>query len=603
MKAQNQFKQKAQNNFEHSNKQPRTNLLGSNLNSLTNALIMMIDDESTTMEVMQSFLEDAGYQNFVLIEDSTQAMAAIEEHKPDLLLLDLIMPNINGFEILAEIRNHPTLSHLPVIILTSSTDAQTKIQALEDGASDFLAKPVDPSELTLRVRNTIAAKAYQDQLAYYDSLTHLPNKSLFLDRLNWSILQADRHNKKLVLLHVFFKNFKQIYDAFGHETGDDVIKQIANRINNCVRDYDLMIHQRDEGDNYTSLFRLGGEEFSILCLEINHPAYAATIATRILEQMKAPFNANGTAINTMPSIGIATYPDDANDMDAFIRASINASYNVNEKNNWNFQFYSENMNTQSYQRLQLETELRQAIANDEFCLYFQPKLDTQSGRIKGAEALIRWEKPDGKIIGPDNFIPLAEETNLIIPIGEWVIRETCKQLAHFQANNVKINLSANISAQQFKSDNLVELFSSLQKEYQIDMRNLTLEITESSLMDNPEKMATTLKQLIDHGLKISLDDFGTGYSSLSYLRAFPLHELKIDRSFVQNMQHNKDDLELVSAIVELARTFNLHVVAEGVEEKDHLNILKKLKCDQYQGYYFSKPVPYQDFIKLLSEYS
>lgn len=580
----------------------KNNLLSTGLSTLSNALIMMVDDESITMEIMQSYLEDAGYQNFVLLEDPTQAIQSIEHHRPDLLLLDLVMPNINGFEILELVRNHEQFSHLPVIILTSSTEAETKIKALEGGASDFLAKPVDPSELKLRVRNTIAAKAYQDQLAYYDGLTHLPNKTLFKDKLRWSIQQAERHGKKLVLLHIFFSQFKQIYDAFGQETGDNLIKQIAERINEGIRDYDLLLHDRSNKENITSLFRLGSEEFSILCIEISHPGYAATIASRIIDLMKKPFDADGKPVSILPNIGIATFPDDADEMEPLISASVSACYSVGGNQSGQFQFYSEDMNKESAERLQLETELRHAINVNEFCLFFQPKVDPYSSKIQGAEVLVRWQKPDGNIIGPNTFIPLAEETNLIVPIGEWVLREACKHLSNWQQNGIYTNLSVNVSAQQFKLSNLMDVMRSIKHSYQVDLSYLTLELTESSLMDDPKSMVQALNELIGLGIKISLDDFGTGFSSLSYLRSFPLHELKIDRSFVMDIESNKDNFQLVTAIVKLARTFNLNVVAEGIENENQLKIIQNLQCEQCQGYYFSKPVPYDIFNRMLQQH-
>ena len=287
------------------------NELRSDSDTFSQATIMMVDDEATTMEVMQAFLEEAGYQRFVLMEDSSHAMGKIEELRPDILLLDLMMPKVPGFEILQQVRGHSLLGHLPVIILTSSSDAETKLKALDYGATDFLAKPVDPSELILRVRNTLAAKAYQNQLAYYDSLTKLPNRSLFLDRLDWFLQRAERNNENLVMFHITLDQFKRVYNTLGPQVGDQVIMQIAGRISSCIRSSDMFGRGADDIRELDSLFHVGGDEFSLLCPTMANSQHAIKLASRILKVMENPFDANGTEVHIWPSIGIATYPEDA----------------------------------------------------------------------------------------------------------------------------------------------------------------------------------------------------------------------------------------------------------------------------------------------------
>uniref|UniRef100_UPI003568A57F diguanylate cyclase domain-containing protein n=1 Tax=Litorivivens sp. TaxID=2020868 RepID=UPI003568A57F len=283
---------------------PNTNTLPNELKSgsdtFSQAIIMMVDDEATTMEVMQAFLEEAGYQRFLLLEDSSLAMAKIEELRPDILLLDLMMPNVPGFEILQQVRAHSLLGHLPVIILTSSSDAETKLKALDYGATDFLAKPVNSSELILRVRNTLAAKAYQNQLAYYDSLTNLPNRSLFLDRLNWFLQRAARNNENLVLLHITLDQFKRVYNTLGPQVGDQVIMEIAERISSCIRSSDMFGRGTDANRELDSLFHVGGDEFSLLCPTMANSEYAIKLASRILKSMENPFNADGTDVHIWP---------------------------------------------------------------------------------------------------------------------------------------------------------------------------------------------------------------------------------------------------------------------------------------------------------------
>ena len=567
------------------------------MTSLTQATIMMIDDESTTMEVMQAFLEEAGYQRFVLLDDSSHALEKIEAVQPDIVLLDLMMPNVSGFEILQWVRRHSHLAHTPILILTSSTDAETKLKALDQGATDFLAKPVDSSELILRVRNTLAAKAYQNQLAYYDELTKLPNRSLFLDRLAWFLQQAESHHTNLVMLHITLPQFKRIHQTLGPIAGDQVIRQIADRIQACVRSTDVVGRGISDEPEATCLFRVGNDEFSVICPSVLHPENAIKIASRIMSIMQLPFHSGDTEVSLSPCIGLASYPADAVDMETLVQCAVGASAQAQIQGG--YQFYSSAMNTTSYQRLQLEAELRHAIAQEKLVLYYQPKVDIQSGHIVGLEALVRWPQTDGTVMLPDNFISLAEESGLILPLGDWAIKEGCAQLARWQAQGIEIHLSVNLSPSQFHSPNLVQIVRNYLQDYQVDAKYLTLELTESLVMDHAERAVDTLRQLVDLGLKFSMDDFGTGYSSLSYLKRLPLDELKIDRSFITDLPNKSEDQALVSAMIYLAHEFKLKVVAEGVETQAQLDLLAKMGCDEYQGYLFSQPVNAVDVTPML----
>ena len=567
------------------------------MTSLTQATIMMIDDESTTMEVMQAFLEEAGYQRFVLLDDSSHALEKIEAVQPDIVLLDLMMPNVSGFEILQWVRRHSHLAHTPILILTSSTDAETKLKALDQGATDFLAKPVDSSELILRVRNTLAAKAYQNQLAYYDELTKLPNRSLFLDRLAWFLQQAESHHTNLVMLHITLPQFKRIHQTLGPIAGDQVIRQIADRIQACVRSTDVVGRGISDEPEATCLFRVGNDEFSVICPSVLHPENAIKIASRIMSIMQLPFHSGDTEVSLSPCIGLASYPADAVDIETLVQCAVGASAQAQIQGG--YQFYSSAMNTKSYQRLQLEAELRHAIAQEKLVLYYQPKVDIQSGHIVGLEALVRWPQTDGTVMLPDDFISLAEESGLILPLGDWAIKEGCAQLARWQAQGIEIHLSVNLSPSQFHSPNLVQIVRNYLQDYQVDAKYLTLELTESLVMDHAERAVDTLRQLVDLGLKFSMDDFGTGYSSLSYLKRLPLDELKIDRSFITDLPNKSEDQALVSAMIYLAHEFKLKVVAEGVETQAQLDLLAKMGCDEYQGYLFSQPVNAVDVTPML----
>ena len=346
-----------------------------------------------------------GISAFVLLEDSSQALEKLEELRPDILLLDLVMPKVTGFEILQQVRAHSLLAHLPIIILTSSSDAETKLKALDQGATDFLAKPVDPSELTLRVRNTLAAKAYQNQIAYYDTLTKLPNRSLFLDRLTWFLQRAARQNENLVMLHITLDQFKRVYSTLGPQVGDQVIMQISERIGSCIRSSDAFGLGKDSFREVDNLFRVGGDEFSLLCPAMNQTEHAIKLASRILKVMELPFDANGTEVHIWPCIGIASYPGDAMEVSTLIQCAVGASAQANAGGKGGFYFYSSDLNAQSVERLQMEAALRHAIESEQLLLHYQPQVNVKKwsntgGRSAGSLAEIGWELCVSRSIHP-----------------------------------------------------------------------------------------------------------------------------------------------------------------------------------------------------------
>ena len=567
---------------------------------LLNATIFMVDDEPTTMEVVQAFLEEAGYRNFVLIEKSSEAMASLEKQRPDLLLLDLVMPQVSGFDILKAIRVHPKLKHLPVIILTSSSDYQDKLAALDLGATDFLAKPVDPSELRLRVRNTLAAKAYMDQLAFYNSLTKLPNRHLFMEQLEWGLNAARRNGENLALLNIELDQFNRISDTLGLLTGDDVLQQLALRIQEVVRTIDTLGHLEIEGNISGNLFHFDSGIFSLLLHRIRNERNSALVAQRILEAIRAPLFVENTEIYMTASIGITTYPTEDGDSISMLQLASSAKDYAKNNGGNTFQFSSRQINTQYQQRLSLESRLRRALDRNEFVLYYQPKLDVQTNAITGVEVLLRWYIKDYGLIPPNKFIPIAEETGLMIPIGEWVMSHACKQLSEWQqAGKVPIGMAVNLSALQFQNPEMHAIFKRIIVNSAIDPQLMTLELTESMLLENIEKKIETMKRLKDFGLKLSIDDFGTGYSSLNYLRRLPLDELKIDRTFFVNLFEDTKGRALISSLISLAHNLNLRTVAEGVETEQQLRFLQKERCDQYQGFLFKPPLESAEIFELL----
>ena len=569
---------------------------------LTNATIMMVDDEQINMDVVQAYLEEDGYSKFVLENNPERAMDTLKKARPDTLFLDLVMPGKSGFEILAEIRRHPDFKYLPVIILTSATDSENKLKALELGATDFLAKPLDPSELRLRLRNTLGAKAYIDQLAFYDPLTNLPNKRLFQDHIDQAFRKAERHRQPIALLSIAVDNFDSIHAAVGQAAGDEIMKQIAFRIESIVRQADTLTFTREAAGAARNFYHTDGNVFSLLLDQINQAQDAATVARRIMAVFEEPIRQDDAEIYITLSIGIATYPSEGSNSATLIRLAATARDYVKNNGGNNFQFSSKTINGLYEKRMCLESLLRKALEKDEFDLHYQPKVDLQSGLIQGVEALLRWNSGHAGMIPPVEFIPLAEETGLIVPIGKMVLEKACRQLSEWRRQiALPLSMNANLSAVQLNDSELISTLNTIILQHSVPARALTLELTESLLMNNIEEKIDLMRRIRDLGVRISIDDFGTGYSSLSYLSRLPVNELKIDRSFIVNTPHLAYDSSIVEAIIFLARRLGLKTVAEGVENPSQVDFLKRVNCDEYQGFLFSRPLPaknlYDIFLK------
>ncbi len=556
------------------------------LEALKAATVMMVDDEPTTIDVLEAFLEGEGYSQFVTTSDSRQALELVETERPDILLLDLMMPHVDGLEILSSIRNHAEHAHLPVIILTSSTDASLKLEALELGATDFLAKPVDPSELALRMRNTLAAKAHRDRLAYFDSLTDLPNRRSFMERLERILPRVIDESTQCVVLHLVLDRFKQINETLGHGTGDALLRVVADRMQQCLRTGDF-------------LARTGSGEFSLLLPGGSTKANASRIAQRLVSSLTDPISIEGQDLFVTPNVGIALFPHDAEDGETLLaNAGIAMSHAKSAGTNHHC-FYSKALNADSSERMSLANQLPKAIERDELFFVYQPTLDVQTGQIVGVEALMRWRHPERGLIFPARFIPIAEEAALIEPLGEWALRAACQQNKAWQdAGFDPIRVFVNVSAAQFRTGKLQRAIRGALEHSGLDPKYLALELTESLIMDNPEDASETLYGIKQMGLEVVVDDFGTGYSSLSYLKRFPLDGLKIDRSFIKGVPHDDDDAAIVTATIGIAHALGLMVVAEGVEKEEQLAFLEERGCDVYQGYLVSPPVEAADLAGL-----
>ena len=572
------------------------------LQTLKDAMVMIVDDEPFMMDVVQAFLEEAGYTRFLTTDDSTQALDMLQKQRPDVLLLDLIMPGKSGFELLSEIRANEALRFLPVIMLTAASDADTKLQALELGATDFLSKPVDPSELRLRLRNALAFKAYQDQLAYCDALTGLPNRQMFMERLTWSLKLAKRHNKQCALLQIGLDRFKRINDTLGHEIGDEVLRAVSSRLSESLRECDTLSFV-DASAESVSLSRLAGDEFIVLMSEIYDVEEASTVARRLLNTLQSPVMVGGHELFVTASVGIAQFPQDGGHPATLLTNVDLAMAQAKLQGRNTYAFYSPETNARSFQRLTLETALRKAIEKDALELHYQPKVDFATGRICGAEALLRWEHPELGCIPPGQFIPLAEDTGLILPLGEQVLHRACRDAAAWQQSGLAIPVSVNVSSLQFRRGDLPDVIQGALHRSGLYARNLIIELTESLLMDNAQANIDMLRAIKNLGVRLSMDDFGTGYSSLSYLKRFPLDELKIDQVFVRDLPDDTGNAAIVGAVISMARGLGLKVTAEGVETAAQMDFLKTHGCDQFQGYLFSHPVPAQEFTALLAQKS
>ena len=447
-------------------------------------------------------------------------------------------------------------------------------------ASHYIAVFADISE----------RKSVEERMAYmaqHDFLTDLPNRVLLMDRLAQAIAHAERDSRKVAIMFLDLDTFKVINDTLGHQVGDQLLQEVANRIRSTARASDTVSRQ-------------GGDEFVIMLPEVENTDVVALIAMKLLDTIAAPYLICENEIDVTTSIGISVYPEDGLDGDTLIKHADAAMYHAKGKGRNNYQFFTAEMNRRALERMAIDRKLRHALERDEFYLHYQPQVDLRSGRIVGAEALLRWDNFETGMIPPGKFIHIAEDNGLIVPIGEWVLREACRQGSEWRERGLpEITMVVNLSVVQFRQRNLGELIKVILRESGLDPSGLELEITEGAVMQDAEAVILLLRKLKDMGVKLAVDDFGTGYSSLSYLKRFPIDKLKIDQSFVRDVTIDLDDAAIVSTIISMAHNLNLKAIAEGVETVEQLDFLRKLECDVMQGYFFSEPLSADDFILLL----
>ena len=433
------------------------------------------------------------------------------------------------------------------------------------------------------------AEEMLNYMAFYDLLTDLPNRTLLSDRVITAIANAHRSGSMMALLFLDLDRFKTINDTLGHTVGDQLLQGVAERLKGCLR----------EGD---TIARLGGDEFTLLLPQIASVDDATSVAQKVIDVLKPSFNFEGRELHITTSIGIALYPSDGKDVQSLLKNADTALYRAKEQGRNNYQLYAPSMNAKAFERLAMEVSMRKALDREEFTIYYQPQVDLQTGAIIGMEALIRWMHPDLGLVYPTEFIPMAEETGLIVPIGEWVLRAACEQNKAWQdEGHAPIRMAVNLSCRQFQQEDLADRVERIVKETGLDPQYLELEITESVLMKDADAAVATLNKLKKKGIYISIDDFGTGYSSLGYLKRFPIDVLKIDQSFIRELSAGTEDAAIATAIITVAHTMNLKALAEGVETLEQLELLRALKCDSMQGFVFSRPIPAAEASKILDE--
>jgi len=452
-------------------------------------------------------------------------------------------------------------------------------------------------DITKRTRN----EEQITQMAYFDVITNLPNRYLFKDRLNQSILYAEKYKKLLAIIYLDLDDFKRVNDTFGHDFGDKLLQSVSDRLEKKIRRVDTL--SRFEEENLeTTIARLGGDEFTLLLRDIKETQDASRVAQRIVDLFSQPFHIESRVIFISPSIGIALYPNDGRDVDTLLKNADTAMYHAKEKGENNYQFFSENMNIEALERFHLESSMRSAIDKGELQLYYQPQYDSSSGKVIGVEALVRWIHPSKGMLLPETFIPIAEESGLILPIGNWVLKTACEHNKSWQRAGLQpIYVTVNISGIQFNQRDFVESMAQILLDTGLEPQYLELELTESILMEPTEKTFNALNELKATGVRITIDDFGKGYSSLGYLKRLPIDTLKIDRSFVRDIISNPDDRVIIRAIISLAHTLNMKVIAEGVETHEQLSYLQEQGADGIQGFLLSEPMTPNSFMQLLKK--
>ncbi|MFZ4555167.1 MAG: EAL domain-containing response regulator [Pseudanabaena sp.] len=564
--------------------------------------ILVIEDVESLRE---EILETLSYEGFDVLgaENGVVGVQMAKTYMPDLIICDIAMPELDGYGTLVALREEPKTSMIPFIFLTAMTEKSDMRQAMQLGADDFLTKPFTSSELLgaiasrLQKYNSVKEHYYDEikavgakfeYLSHHDGLTQLPNRVLFHESLTQAVSHAQINHKSLALLFLDIDNFNIINNTLGNDIGDQLFKAIAERLRRYTAPCDMVA-------------RIQGDEFAMIISDSKDLANVKIEAQKILDLLSRPYNLYGHEVFITSSIGITIFPEDHQEVEGLIKNAELAMYYAKTHGRNSYKLYNPELNVQSSEYMALANSLHRAIDRQEIRVFYQPLVDLQSGKIIGAEALARWQHPDLGLIMPSKFIPVAEQTGLILRLTELILEAVCNQMRSWKELDISYGfIAVNLSAQHFRSDsNLIEMLTKVLQENGIEPEHLELELTESIIMQNAEFTINMLSKLQTMGVKVAINDFGTGYSSLSYLKHFPVNTLKIDRCFIQDVTSDRHDAAISLAIIDLAHSLSLQVIAEGVETMEQIQFLKEHNCDQIQGYFFSPPIPNLEFEKML----
>jgi diguanylate cyclase len=573
------------------------------------ATVLVVDDDAGARLLVGTALEMAGFR-VIAAADGAAALDEFRENPADCVVLDVVMPGMNGFDVCSALRALPESRHVPILMQTSLDDMESVNRAYNAGATDFSSKGINPMLLAQRVKFLVRAKQTQDQLresearvrylAYYDPLTALPNRQRLLQILEQQMEWALPRQRGLAVLMLDIDNFSRINDTQGQAVGDVLLKEVAHRLQSCLRDSQRPVDRVDDSaekiDITDWVARTGGDEFALALPGISTAEAAQAVAQRVQLALARPFVFAQAEIPLSATMGISLFPGDAATPGALIKNSDAAMHHGKKSGHGGLEFFSKSISTRAAKHLSMEADLRRALERSEFTLHYQPRLALKDLRVEAVEALLRWRHPQRGFVAPDEFIPLAEQTGLIVEIGDWVLREACAQARRWRdAGGPGWRVAVNVSGVQFRDGSLVSRVSHAVDAAGIDSRMIELEFTEGALIEYSAAVNKAVKALKHLGVATALDDFGTGYSSLSYLRHFPIDTLKIDRMFVRDIaSKNGGNAPLVDAIIAMAKSLGLATVAEGVETEAQWRYLKTRDANQVQGFLFCRPLTIPD---------
>ena len=548
------------------------------------SVILIVEDQTTDALALTAAVSDLG--DVHVASDGPAALALARQCKPDLVLLDIEMYGMNGFAVCKALKADPKLCDAAVIFVTSHAQTDNELLALEYGGIDFIHKPLNLPVARAHIKAHLALRREAKKLANHDALTGLPNRTLLQDRTDQALQKARRSGGRVAMLLLDLDNFKSINDLVGHSIGDALLKEAAVRLEQAARALDTVSRQ-------------GGDEFIILLPEVSGFEVLGGFAERLLATIASPFVLQGNRYELSASIGISVFPDDSEDVESLYRHADAAMYQAKLDGRNRFRFFSADIESSTRGRHMLEQHMRSALEDGVFEVFYQAKVKAKGALMVGMEALIRWRNKNGDLISPADFIPLAEETGLIIPIGKYVLRRACLDAQMLIEQGMPVVVSVNISAVQFVEESFLSMVQDVLRESKLQPEFLELEITEGVLAKNVQNTQHVLNVLRKQGVRIAIDDFGTGYSSLAYLKRFPVDVLKIDQSFVRDMLVDRSDAAIIEAIIKLAQALDLELVAEGVESQEQADALQRYGCEIMQGYLYSRPVAFSQFCALL----